>query len=264
MRAPGSANHHDLAFFTIGSDAEDSEAGRSQVGLYHLAWEVPTLDDLELHRQRLADAGALRGASDHGVNKSLYAHDPDGIEFEVMWLVPSPNGATSSTRPSSDRSTSPLTSPASGAIGSPEFDPRRRSGHEPRPVTAVLPLLRRRRVRRHRPPGLPAPGDHRRSAPTLLLADRRRGYRVGDARHDENEQLGIVVRGALDFRIGERDDPTRSVLREGDVYLAPVSVWHGDSDLHRRRRVRRVLDPRRVRPATADLVDEPSDPERRS
>ncbi len=48
-------------------------------------------------------------------------------------------------------------------------------------------------------------------------------------RHDVHEQLGIVVRGALDFRIGERDDPTRSVLREGDVYLAPVSVWHGDS-----------------------------------
>ena len=28
------------------------------------------------------------GASDHGCNKSLYAHDPDGLEFEVMWLVP--------------------------------------------------------------------------------------------------------------------------------------------------------------------------------
>jgi hypothetical protein len=26
--------------------------------------------------------------SDHGPNKSLYAKDPDGLEFEVMWLVP--------------------------------------------------------------------------------------------------------------------------------------------------------------------------------
>ena len=60
--------------------------GRQQVGLYHLAWEVPTLDDLEAHRRRLAAAGALHGASDHGVNKSLYCKDPDGIEFEVMWL----------------------------------------------------------------------------------------------------------------------------------------------------------------------------------
>jgi catechol-2,3-dioxygenase len=39
-------------------------------------------------RERLSAAGALHGASDHGVNKSLYAKDPDGLEFEVMWLVP--------------------------------------------------------------------------------------------------------------------------------------------------------------------------------
>jgi len=88
MRAPASGNHHDLALFSIGPSAGASTAGRNQVGLYHLAWEVPTLDDLEEHRRRLAEAGALHGASDHGVNKSLYAKDPDGIEFEVMWLVP--------------------------------------------------------------------------------------------------------------------------------------------------------------------------------
>ena len=39
-------------------------------------------------RDRLQQAGALVGASDHGANKSLYANDPDGLEFEVMWLVP--------------------------------------------------------------------------------------------------------------------------------------------------------------------------------
>ncbi len=47
--------------------------------------------------------------------------------------------------------------------------------------------------------------------------------------HTDNEQLGIIVRGALDFRIGDPDDPTRKVLNEGDVYLAPTNVWHGDS-----------------------------------
>jgi catechol-2,3-dioxygenase len=26
--------------------------------------------------------------SDHGATKSLYGADPDGIEFEVMWMVP--------------------------------------------------------------------------------------------------------------------------------------------------------------------------------
>ena len=88
MRAPASPNHHDIAFFTIGEQAGASQAGRATVGLYHIAWEVPTLDDLvEVHR-RLVEAGALVGASDHGANKSLYAKDPDGLEFEVMWLVP--------------------------------------------------------------------------------------------------------------------------------------------------------------------------------
>jgi len=47
--------------------------------------------------------------------------------------------------------------------------------------------------------------------------------------HTDNEQLGIIVRGALDFRIGDPDDQTRTVLNEGDVYLAPKNVWHGDS-----------------------------------
>ncbi len=88
LRAPGSPNHHDLACFTIGEQAGSSTAGQEQVGLYHIAWEVPTLGDLEDLHARLSAAGALRGQSDHGVNKSLYAFDPDGIEFEVMWLTP--------------------------------------------------------------------------------------------------------------------------------------------------------------------------------
>jgi catechol-2,3-dioxygenase len=88
MRAPDSDNHHDIAFFTMGAGAGASQAGRSTVGMYHLAWEVPTLEELDAMRETLRAAGALKGASDHGANKSLYAVDPDGLEFEVMWLVP--------------------------------------------------------------------------------------------------------------------------------------------------------------------------------
>ena len=88
MRAPGSVNHHDIAFFSVGRKASDSSAGRGSVGMYNLAWEVPTLGGLADVRDRLVAAGCLVGASDHGVNKSLYATDPDGLEFEVMWLVP--------------------------------------------------------------------------------------------------------------------------------------------------------------------------------
>lgn len=87
MRAPESNNHHDVAFFTIGAQAGPSNAGHD-VGLYHIAWEVPTLDDLIAVEKRMAEAGALVGKSDHGPNKSLYCKDPDGLEFEVMWLVP--------------------------------------------------------------------------------------------------------------------------------------------------------------------------------
>lgn len=88
MRGGASENHHDIAFFAVGEGAGQSMAGRSTVGMYHVAWEVPTLAELEEMREKLAAAGALIGASDHGVNKSLYSRDPDGLEFEVMWLVP--------------------------------------------------------------------------------------------------------------------------------------------------------------------------------
>ncbi len=88
LQAPDSTNDHDLGVFAVGAGAGDSAAGRGTVGLYHLAWEVGTLAELEEHMARLDAAGALVGASDHGTTKSLYAKDPDGLEFEVVWIVP--------------------------------------------------------------------------------------------------------------------------------------------------------------------------------
>lgn len=88
LRASGSTNDHDLGLFEIGGEAGPSLAGRATVGLYHLAWEVDTLSALERVAARLAEAGALAGTSDHGTTKSLYGKDPDGLEFEVVWLVP--------------------------------------------------------------------------------------------------------------------------------------------------------------------------------
>ncbi|MET1073675.1 MAG: VOC family protein [Umezawaea sp.] len=87
LQAAESVNDHDLGLFQT-DVAAPSTAGRGQVGLYHLAWEVPTLADLRDCRDRLAAAGALVGSSDHGATKGLYAKDPDGLEFEVCWLVP--------------------------------------------------------------------------------------------------------------------------------------------------------------------------------
>ncbi len=47
--------------------------------------------------------------------------------------------------------------------------------------------------------------------------------------HQANEQLGVVMRGTLDFRIGDENDMSRKVLHAGDLYLAPPAVSHGDS-----------------------------------
>ena len=58
------------------------------MGLYHLAWEVDTLADVAEIRERLSEEGALVGASDHATTKALCGRDPDGIDFEVAWLVP--------------------------------------------------------------------------------------------------------------------------------------------------------------------------------
>lgn len=86
MRSPIGDNHHDLGLFSVGPDAP--RPPRGSTGLYHLAWEVPTIEDLAAAASALGEAGALGGASDHGVSKSLYGHDPDGNEFEIMWRVP--------------------------------------------------------------------------------------------------------------------------------------------------------------------------------
>jgi catechol-2,3-dioxygenase len=88
LQAAGSTNDHDLGLFSMGKKASASPAGRTAVGLYHLAWEVDTLDELERLAAELQAHGALVGATDHGSTKALYAKDPDGIEFEVSWLVP--------------------------------------------------------------------------------------------------------------------------------------------------------------------------------
>ena len=91
LRAPGSSNDHDLGLFEIGTG---HAPGRPEYpGLYHLAWEVGALADLAETREKLVQAGALVGESDHRVSKSLYAKDPSGIEFEVMWRVPAQDWA---------------------------------------------------------------------------------------------------------------------------------------------------------------------------
>ena len=85
LRLPRSGNHHDLGLFGVGAQPP---RGRGALGLYHLAWQVDTIEDLEQARMTLANLDAFTGESSHGATKSVYAQDPDGNEFEVMWMLP--------------------------------------------------------------------------------------------------------------------------------------------------------------------------------
>ncbi|HEV8439306.1 MAG TPA: VOC family protein [Methylomirabilota bacterium] len=94
LKIPGSPDDHHLGLFEqTGVPAPDERVAR----MYHSAWEVGDLGDLARARQRLIQAGALVGSSDHGVSLSLYAKDPDGLEFEIFWTVP--GGSPVGTRP---------------------------------------------------------------------------------------------------------------------------------------------------------------------
>jgi catechol-2,3-dioxygenase len=86
LRLPRSGNHHDLGLFGVGPAAPPKRRGG--IGLYHLAWQLDTIEELAAARQTLVDAGAYTGESSHGATKSVYGADPDGNEFELMWMLP--------------------------------------------------------------------------------------------------------------------------------------------------------------------------------
>ena len=94
LKIPGTPDDHHLGLFQqTGVGAPDERVAR----MYHAAWEVGELTDLARARRRLIEARSLVGESDHGASLSLYAKDPDGLEFEIFWTVP--GAASIGTRP---------------------------------------------------------------------------------------------------------------------------------------------------------------------
>ena len=85
LRLSRSGNHHDLGLFGVGVQPPRPHGS---LGLYHLAWQVDTIEDLELARATLIELDAYTAESSHGATKSIYGQDPDGNEFEVMWMLP--------------------------------------------------------------------------------------------------------------------------------------------------------------------------------
>jgi catechol 2,3-dioxygenase len=79
-------NHHDLALVRVGDQAPSPIP--TAVGLYHVAIQLADVEAVKTAHQLLTERGLLRGASDHGVSKSLYTVDPDGNEIELYCDAP--------------------------------------------------------------------------------------------------------------------------------------------------------------------------------
>jgi catechol-2,3-dioxygenase len=73
---------HEVALFALGPDAPGPESNR--VGMYHMAWEMPSFADLQqFHARLLASGATITGYSDRQCNVMFL--DPDGNENEALY-----------------------------------------------------------------------------------------------------------------------------------------------------------------------------------
>ena len=85
LRIKGSDNHHDLGLIQIRTETKSRTVSP---GLYHLAWQVATVEELQLAKTVLTAHNSYHGEANHGATLSIYGYDPDGIDFEIMWMLP--------------------------------------------------------------------------------------------------------------------------------------------------------------------------------
>ena len=77
---------HEIALFQLPKGAEGPDSNR--VGMYHMAWEMASFEDLQqFHERLLARNVRIAGYSDRQSNVMFL--DPDGNELEAIW-EPSP------------------------------------------------------------------------------------------------------------------------------------------------------------------------------
>jgi catechol-2,3-dioxygenase len=73
---------HEIALFPVGAEAEGPDPKR--VGMYHMAWEMASFEDLQKLHTRLVEQNVkIVGYSDGQCN--VMFHDPDGNELEAIW-----------------------------------------------------------------------------------------------------------------------------------------------------------------------------------
>ena len=85
---------HELGLLALGPDLPPNEQHR--VGMYHFAWQLETLEELEAFHRHLTDEGAtIVGYGDHGISMGIYFVDPDRNEIEVFYELPADQWPTS-------------------------------------------------------------------------------------------------------------------------------------------------------------------------
>ncbi len=68
---------------------EGKEDSNTRTGLYHMAFVLPTREDLALILKHLIILNyPLEGKSDHGYSESVYINDPEGNRLEFSWDKP--------------------------------------------------------------------------------------------------------------------------------------------------------------------------------
>ena len=73
---------HEIALFQLPPDARGPDP--DQVGMYHMAWEMASFEELErFHARLLANGVRITGYSERQMNVMFL--DPDGNELEAVW-----------------------------------------------------------------------------------------------------------------------------------------------------------------------------------
>jgi catechol-2,3-dioxygenase len=73
--------HHELALFQLATGEPPSP---TQPGLHHVAWNLPSFEELRAAYKELKDIGIpVEATVEHNVTRSVYFPDPDGNRVEL-------------------------------------------------------------------------------------------------------------------------------------------------------------------------------------
>ena len=75
---------HELALMPLPADAADPDPNR--VGMYHMAWEMASFEELErLHKRLISSGTKIAGYSESTNSANVMFFDPEGNELEAIW-----------------------------------------------------------------------------------------------------------------------------------------------------------------------------------